>query len=229
MHSSIGRLPWKHYSWFTMTIMHHIAWGYITWICVRKVGDDHRKSSFWSVYQVYGLSFLLLLIAIWRWILTSIVDEIDNWLLLQQVLVTNYRGNMVPYGNCRKVHLQKETQINWVFFFHFNFATTNTTKGFKINSLSSPYMPWLMRTMDGALCWCLLFCLTAPVKILPLPVTKNVRVLQRTLRYDFRRSVWYFPSQIWYLSGQIWYSSALWARLKPQKKAEPKTTRNTEM
>ena len=130
-----------------MAIIYHTAWNRSNWICVWKVGDNRRKSYILPFCQVYVLSSLLLLIAIWRWILVSIVDEIDIWLSLQQFCASNYGGNMLPFGNCRIVQLLKETQIKCVLFPLFNFATTNTAMGFKINLLSSPFMPWLMRTM----------------------------------------------------------------------------------
>ena len=64
LHSLIVFLPWKPYSWLTMTIMHHIEWSHSHWIRVRKDGDDHRKSYFWSISQVYGLKCLSLPVAI---------------------------------------------------------------------------------------------------------------------------------------------------------------------
>jgi hypothetical protein len=106
-HSPFHILKWMQLIKLIMTIIHHTAWLHGMWRCVRKDGYFLRMSHFWPICKVSGLSYLLLLTPFWRWFLASIVDQMDNWWLLQQFLVTNDRGKMLSWGNCRTVHIPK--------------------------------------------------------------------------------------------------------------------------
>ena len=119
---------------------------------------------------------------------------------LQQFCTPNYGGSMLPYGNCRIVQLPKETQINCVLFLPFNCAATNTTKGFKINLFSSPFVTWLMRTMI-LLRWWYAVCLCCGHSVGRRPSQKKkaryngwygAPTLQNILWFIDEESAWHF-------------------------------------
>jgi hypothetical protein len=126
--------PFHIFKWFQsitliITIIHHTAQLHGKWRCVRKDGDFHRMSYFWSIWQAYCLSCLLLLARFWRWFLAPIVDSIDTWWSWQQFLVTNFPWKDVTVRKLSKSSFPKIKACKLLFlFFFFNFSISNMPK-----------------------------------------------------------------------------------------------------
>jgi hypothetical protein len=151
----MSRSPWKHYILHTIDNMHQVPWLRGQWRCLRKDSEHHRKSFFWYINHLYGLSSLLLLTQLWRRFHDDKTHKTDPRWSLQQIIVTYDRGNILPRGNCRISISQNKYKKLFGFFFFFSFSISNTIKGFKIYIFSFKSVSWLLRTHDVAPHCCL--------------------------------------------------------------------------
>ena len=134
LHSPIHIFTWFQPTKLSMTIIHHTTRLHGKWRCLRKDGDFHRMSSFWSIWPVYGLSCLMLLARFWRLIFAPIVDSIDNWWSWQQFLVTNFPWKAVIVRKLSKSSYSKINTCKLLFlFFFFHILISNMTKRYTMD------------------------------------------------------------------------------------------------